>query len=52
VLDISLSPRSGLFMPSDASWALWEKEIAVLERAHNKDVKVIDDHINKQKPSV
>ncbi len=52
VLDISLSPRSGLYMPSDASRSLWEREIAVLERAHNKDVKVIDDHINKQKPSV
>ena len=52
VLDISLSPRGGLNMPSDVNWALWEKEISVLERAHSKDVKVIDDHISKQKPSI
>ncbi len=36
VLDISLSPRGGLYMPSDSHWTLWEKEISVLERAHSR----------------
>ncbi|MDO4618353.1 MAG: NAD(+) synthase [Clostridia bacterium] len=31
VLDISLSPRKGLYMPSDALWTVWEKEIDGIE---------------------
>ncbi len=32
VYPISLSPRGGLQMPSDASWSVWEKEIEMLEK--------------------